>query len=147
MQQHTLQRKTSRQRSQRVGRGGTRGKTSGRGHKGQKARAGHKIRPAVRDAIKQIPKLRGESASGRNYKAPKPVGVNVAMLQSAFEKGGEVTPQTLVEAGVCRKRGGKYPKVKILGTGELTAQVSVSGCTVSATAAKKITAAGGSVAS
>ena len=51
---HRLKRK-----AQRVGRGGKRGTTSGKGTKGQKARAGHRIRPAERDLIIRIPKLRG----------------------------------------------------------------------------------------
>ena len=59
MQLHQLQPKHSKKRKKIVGRGGKRGKTSGRGHKGQKARAGHRIRPEERDAIKKIPKKRG----------------------------------------------------------------------------------------
>ena len=51
---HRLKRKAPR-----VGRGGKRGTTSGKGTKGQKARAGHRIRPAERDLIIRIPKLRG----------------------------------------------------------------------------------------
>ncbi|OIO49751.1 MAG: hypothetical protein AUJ39_00315 [Parcubacteria group bacterium CG1_02_42_13] len=43
----------------RIGRGGKRGTYSGRGTKGQKARAGHRIRPAERDLIQRLPKLRG----------------------------------------------------------------------------------------
>lgn len=64
MQFHTLQSKTKRKTSKQVGRGGTRGKTSGRGTKGQNARAGHKNRPELRDVIKRIPKLRGR---GKNF--------------------------------------------------------------------------------
>lgn len=63
MQFHTLKRKTPNYKSQQVGRGGTRGKTSGRGTKGQNARAGHKNRPELRDTIKRVPKLRGRGKS------------------------------------------------------------------------------------
>ncbi len=63
MQFHNLQAKTQRKFSKQVGRGGTRGKTSGRGTKGQNARAGHKKRPEMRDIIKRIPKLRGRGKS------------------------------------------------------------------------------------
>lgn len=63
MQFHTLKVKTKRRRARQVGRGGTRGKTSGRGTKGQNARAGHKKRPELRDFIKRIPKLRGRGKS------------------------------------------------------------------------------------
>ena len=59
MQLHNLQSKTKRKKSRQVGRGGTRGKTSGRGTKGQNARAGRKKRPELRDFIKRFPKLRG----------------------------------------------------------------------------------------
>lgn len=63
MQFHNLQAKTKRKHARQVGRGGTRGKTSGRGTKGQNARAGHKKRPELRDIIKRIPKLRGRGKS------------------------------------------------------------------------------------
>ena len=63
MQFHTLKRKTKNKKARQVGRGGTRGKTSGRGTKGQNARAGHKKRPELRDLIKRIPKLRGRGRS------------------------------------------------------------------------------------
>ena len=59
MQFHSLKRKTPNKKSKQVGRGGTRGKTSGRGTKGQNARAGRKKRPELRDFIKRVPKLRG----------------------------------------------------------------------------------------
>lgn len=63
MQFHTIKRKTPNKKSKQVGRGGTRGKTSGRGTKGQNARAGHKKRPELRDAIKRVPKLRGRGVN------------------------------------------------------------------------------------
>jgi ribosomal protein L15 len=63
MQFHTLKSKTKRRHARQVGRGGTRGKTSGRGTKGQNARAGHKKRPELRDFIKRVPKLRGRGKS------------------------------------------------------------------------------------
>jgi large subunit ribosomal protein L15 len=59
MQLHTLKPRTARQKSRQVGRGGKRGKTAGRGTKGQNARAGRKKRPEIRDFIKRFPKLRG----------------------------------------------------------------------------------------
>ena len=63
MQFHTLKAKTKRKHTRQVGRGGTRGKTSGRGTKGQNARAGRKKRPEMRDIIKRMPKLRGRGKS------------------------------------------------------------------------------------
>ena len=63
MQFHTLKRKTKNKKKKLVGRGGTRGKTSGRGTKGQNPRAGRKKRPELRAFIKRVPKLRGRGKS------------------------------------------------------------------------------------
>lgn len=63
MQWHSIKPKTKRKRSAQVGRGGKRGKTSGKGTKGQNARAGRKKRPELRDFIKRFPKLRGRGKS------------------------------------------------------------------------------------
>ena len=71
MQFHNLKSKTKRKSKRQVGRGGKRGKTSGRGTKGQNARAGHKKRPELRDFIKRIPKLRGRGKSSfKSFKKP-----------------------------------------------------------------------------
>ncbi len=74
MQFHTLKRKTANKKSRQVGRGGTRGKTSGRGTKGQNARAGHKNRPELRDFIKRVPKLRGRGKNSNKSRQVKLVG-------------------------------------------------------------------------
>ena len=74
MQFHTLQSKTKRKRARQVGRGGTRGKTAGRGTKGQNARAGGKKRPELRDIIKRIPKLRGRGRSSLKSFRPNLAG-------------------------------------------------------------------------
>ncbi len=149
MQANTLKAVHPSKKSPRVGRGGKRGKTSGRGTKGQKARSGHKIRPEIRDLIKKIPKLRGHGKnrargvhSGRKTITP----VNLATLESAFSAGDTVTPVVLVKKGIVNKRSGRLPSVKILGTGEITKALAISGCTVSAAAKAAIEKAGGSVA-
>lgn len=59
MQLHELQPNHGYADRKRIGRGGKRGNTSGRGQKGQKSRAGRRIRPAERDLIQRLPKLRG----------------------------------------------------------------------------------------
>jgi ribosomal protein L15 len=59
MQIHNLKRKHKNKKDRIVGRGGKHAKTSGRGGKGQTARAGNKRRPELRDIIKKLPKLRG----------------------------------------------------------------------------------------
>ena len=74
MQFHNLRSKTKRKKSRQVGRGGTRGKTSGRGTKGQNARAGRKKRPELRDIIKHLPKLRGRGKSSLKSRKTHLVG-------------------------------------------------------------------------
>ncbi len=59
MQLHELRPQYKNKDKKRIGRGGGRGNYSGRGQKGQRSRAGHKIRPAIRDLIRRLPKLRG----------------------------------------------------------------------------------------
>ncbi|HYD93151.1 MAG TPA: 50S ribosomal protein L15 [Candidatus Paceibacterota bacterium] len=147
MQSNTLAPKNARIKSPRVGRGGKRGKTSGRGTKGQKARSGRKMRPEMRDLIKKLPKLRGHgknrSRTVRNRAGFVPV--NLAALEAIFDNGATVTPAVLVDKGLARVRGGRMPRVKILGTGELTKALSVSGCAASDSAKAAIEKAGGSV--
>jgi large subunit ribosomal protein L15 len=68
---HTIKPTTKNKSKKRIGRGGKRGTYSGKGMKGQKSRAGRKIRPAIRDLIQRTPKLRGarnKSARYRNIK-------------------------------------------------------------------------------
>ncbi|OHA92238.1 MAG: hypothetical protein A3J09_02040 [Candidatus Zambryskibacteria bacterium RIFCSPLOWO2_02_FULL_51_21] len=77
MQFHTLKRKTPNKTSRQVGRGGTRGKTAGRGTKGQNARAGHKNRPELRDVIKRVPKLRGRGKSSLKSFQPRLTGATL----------------------------------------------------------------------
>lgn len=141
MQIHTLQRNTPQKASKLVGRGGRRGKTSGRGHKGQKARAGHKIRPEVRDMIKKIPKLRGYNFKSIQKKA---IVVNVSRLE-VFGKGAVITPEFLFTKRIISTKKDLKCGVKILGNGELTVALTVKGCYVSESAAEKIKAAGGEV--
>ena len=116
MQIHQLKPNHYGRKSRRVGRGGKRGTTSGRGTKGQKARAGHKIRPAERDIIKKIPKLRGYKFKSFRL---KPTVINLSLLVGKFSAGEEVSPATLLKKGLIRRIKGELPKVKILGNGEL----------------------------
>ena len=143
---HTLQRDNPNKKSRQVGRGGRRGKTSGRGTKGQKARGNTKIRPAMRDIIKKIPKKRGfgKNRARGTYVKPELAIINVAVL-ATLGKNAVVNPETLVTAGIISPRLAKNG-VKILGTGNLDIAVTVSKCAVSAVAKEKIIAAGGSVA-
>jgi len=149
MQLHELKPTATRKLAKRIGRGGKRGKTSGRGHKGQKARAGNSSRPEMREHIKKLPKLRGHGihrAKTVNAEKAEVVVVNVATLETTFDAGAEVSPKTLVASGVIRGMRKQAPLVKILGNGELKKKLSVAGCQVSASAKEKIEQAGGSVA-
>jgi len=144
MQLHELQRATKNKREKRVGRGGKRGKTSGRGTKGQKARAGHRIRPDYREQLKKLPKLRGYNAKSIQ---DKPTAVNVGQLEKFFSTGDTITPALLVERKLVRgRKGTKKVLVKILGEGELTKKFTIAKCAVSASARAKIEAVGGTIA-
>lgn len=133
----------ARKKRKRIGRGpssGT-GKTSGKGHKGQKARAGYtKVRGFEGG---QMPLYRRMPKRGFNHQDRFPLAiVNVDTLDAAFEAGAEVAPDILVEKGLVDfRRGG----VKILGRGEITKKFTVRAHAVTASARAKIEAAGGSV--
>ena len=129
--------------AKRVARGGKRGKTAGRGTKGQKARAGHRLRPEMRDIIKKYPKLRGYKFKAFHAESAP---VNLGVLEVAFSSGDAVNPETLYGKKLIKKEGGRMPKVKILGTGALTKKLTVSNCAVSASAKAAIEKAGGSIA-
>lgn len=148
MQLHQLTRKTANKKSVQVGRGGKRGKTAGRGTKGQKARAGRRMRPELRDIIKKIPKKRGhgKNRAKSTYDKPKAVTVNLSVIELAFDSGAIVSPVTLIEKGILTSKRTSNSGVKILGTGILTKKITISGCDVSAGAREKIESVGGSVA-
>ena len=124
----------------RVGRGeGSKGKTSGRGTKGTKAR--YQVRIGLEggnlNSIMRAPKLRG-------FKNPFRVEyqvVNLAKLASLYPKGGDVTVDDLVAKGAVRK--GEL--VKVLGDGEIAVKLNVAVNKVSGSAEQKIVAAGGTV--
>src|SRR3954466_6681426 len=100
MQINNLQRKTANKKRMIVARGGKRGKTAGRGTKGQKARAGHKIRPEIRDIIKRIPKLRGRGKNSNLTIQEKPIALNIDALELAFASGETVSRTSLLDHGL-----------------------------------------------
>jgi large subunit ribosomal protein L15 len=85
MQIHNIKRKTPNKKVMIVGRGGKRGKTSGRGGKGQTARSGHKVRPEWRDFIKRMPKLRGYSFQSITGVRNPVVAINLDLINAAFK--------------------------------------------------------------
>lgn len=141
MQLNNLKRKNPNKKARQVGRGGTRGKTSGRGGKGQTARAGNKRRPQMRDIIKKLPKLRGYRFNSITTKFSP---INVGAL-NVFDSGAVVSPETLFEKKLIRRIGGGFPAVKILGSGEISKKLSITNCHVSTSAREKIEKAGGEI--
>lgn len=128
---------------QRIGRGGKRGSYSGRGVKGQKSRAGRRIRPAERELILRIPKHRGFH---NKPKSEKPFIVNLSILDVLIKRiGGKaaIAPEALVAAGVVSKayRG----KIKILGNGAITSAAAFKGFVFSEGAKEKVKKAGGKI--
>src|SRR3989344_2679157 len=114
MQIHELKPRHPSRDKKRVGRGGKRGTTSGRGTKGQKARSGRRIRPQFRDVFVKIPKLKGYKVKLR----PSKIGVvNVKDLERVFGDNAVISPEFLIEKGFVRKIPAKVPDVKILGAG------------------------------
>src|SRR5690348_6766814 len=118
MQLNNLIPRTKNKRVMIVGRGGKRGKTSGRGGKGQTARAGNKRRPELRDFIKRIPKLRGRGVSPHKSIETKPFIINLSVIDALSKDGMVISPKTLIEMKAVSTYEGRIPAVKILSDGE-----------------------------
>ena len=140
MQLHELKPKHKNKDKKRVGRGGKKGTTSGKGTKGQSSRAGRKMVPIIRELIKRYPKLRGYKF--RRFKEKFAI-VNIGTLEKTFKEGDHISPKILLEKRLIRKIKGKTPKVKILGKGELTKKLAFSNCQISKPAKEKIEKTGG----
>ena len=146
MQLHELRPQHKLKKKKRVGRGGKHGTYSGRGVKGQKARAGGKFPPSIREIIKRYPKLRGYRQRHRalNAKLTKVV-LNVETLERKFNLGDKVSPEILLERKIIRNMRGRMPKVEILGKGEIRKTLIIEGCEVSKSAKEKIEKVGGTI--
>ncbi len=141
----------SRKARKRLGRGlgSGKGRYSGRGIKGQKARSGsHKMRAGFEGG--QMPLyMRVGKQRGSTSKDAMPIGpfrtstapVNVGSLD-AFDDGAEVTPEALVEKGLIRNT---KTDVKLLGNGDLSKKLTIRVHAISATAREKVEKAGGTV--
>lgn len=129
--------------SKRIGRGhgSGQGKTAGKGHKGQKARAGRGMRPGFEGG--QMPLQRRIPKRGFvNIFRTEMAIVNTASLEKAFNAGETVTIEALVEKGLVKK---VLDGVKVLGNGELTKALTVQANAFSESAKQKIEAAGGKI--
>lgn len=125
-----------------MGRGGKKGTYSGKGGKGQTARAGSKVKPLIRELLKRYPKVRGYRAQIKENVVSV---VRLDDLERAYEARSQVTPETLRERGLVSRVKGRVPAVKILATGTITKALLLKGCLVSAKAKEAIEKAGGSV--
>jgi large subunit ribosomal protein L15 len=138
----------SHKQQRRVGRGhgSGRGKTAGRGTKGQKARTGGTIHRAFNGGqtrlSKRLPFMRGLGNSNIAFRHDYAI-INVTDLE-LFETGTHVTPDALITIGLMTKTEGKG-LVKILGNGEVDRALTVRAHKFSASARAKIEAAGGTV--
>jgi len=146
MQTHQLKPIHKPQKPQRKGRGGKSGTYSGRGIKGQSARAGRKMKPIIRDLIKRYPKLRGYrfKSPGLNAKLQLAV-LNLDILDKKFNAGDKINPEMLLEKKLIRKIEGKLPRVKILAKGKITKALNIEDCIFSKSAKEKIIKAGGKI--
>ena len=135
---HPAEGSTSAQKRLGRGSGSGLGKTSGKGHKGAKARSGGGKRPGFEGGqmplYRRVPKRGFNNVFGTEY-----AEVNVERLE-VFENGETVNAQALLEKKIIRK---ELDGVKILGGGELTKKLTVQAAKFSASAKEKIEAAGG----
>ncbi|MBI2063846.1 MAG: 50S ribosomal protein L15 [Candidatus Yanofskybacteria bacterium] len=145
MQLHQLKSTTKNKKRKRVGRGGKRGTYSGHGSKGQKSRAGARIRPGFRGGDNPIwklfPKQRGATKKvdikhrAFQVKYSKPAIINLDVLSSNFQDNESVSPAILLKKRIINSS--KYG-VKVLSGGELTKKLNFSGFKFSKSAKEKI---------
>lgn len=152
MQLHTIS-SANKKSKKRIGRGGKRGTFSGRGTKGQKSRAGHRIRPAIRDLILRLPKRRGYK---NRPKSEKPFIVSLSELEAKLkllsgEKKmlhGEQSRTIEIDRAFLKELGilpaSYIGAVKIL-AGKIEMPISVKGIKISKSAKEKVEKAGGNV--
>lgn len=128
-------------RRKRVGRGtgSGRGKTCGRGHKGQRSRAGYSVHPTFEGG--QMPLVRRVPKRGFHNRWARTVAVvNLRDLEEKFDDGAEVNPESLKARNLAK---GRYDLLKVLADGQLTKRLTVSAHKFSRQAAEKILQAGG----
>jgi large subunit ribosomal protein L15 len=144
MKLHSLPK--SKKAPQRIGRGGKRGHTAGRGTKGQKSRSGRRLRPAERDLILRIPKMRGYQNKAKSDKATIFSLETLSNNLKSHTKAGtplEIDIAFLKTAGLLAKSFSGT--VKILSDGEIAFPVSIKGIAVSKSTKEKVEKAGGKI--
>jgi large subunit ribosomal protein L15 len=142
MQIHQIKKISGQKSKKRVGRGGKRGTYSGKGVKGQKSRAGRKMRPEWRDFLKSLPKRRGYANIG--FKA-QPQILNLEKINKIFKDGDLINPVSLLKSGLILREKGKKLVIKILSDGDLKKKLNFKDVKLSAGAKEKIKKAGGTI--
>jgi len=155
MQLHNIKPSHKSKKKKRIARGGKRGGYSGRGSKGQKSRAGAKIRPAIRDLIVKFPKQRGRAKHSFKSLVEKPVVLNLNVLEKNFKNGEIISPITLFKKRLITKKESVISKIKILNSGEIfslreiprrgTKKLTFHNVLLSKSARVKIEKAGGTI--
>lgn len=118
------------------------GKTSGRGHKGQKARSGGAIRPGFEGGQMPLHRRLPKKGFSNDQFRDKIVTVNLSDLEERFENGATVNEASLRQAGLIR---GSFDAIKVLGAGGISLKLTVEVDKISATAKEKLEKAGGTV--
>ncbi len=128
----------------RVGRGGKRGGTSGRGHKGQLARSGPSLPPVFEGGQMQLTRrLPKRGFNNKNFETTY-LTVNIKDLERVFKAGDTVNNESLVEHGLIKPSRSRREKlVKVLGSGKLSKKLTVTAHAFSKSASAAIEAQGG----
>ncbi len=145
MQLHNIKPSHKTKKKKRIARGGKRGGYSGRGIKGQKSRAGAKIRPAIRDLITKFPKQRGRAKHVFKSLVKKHVVLNLRDIEKKFRNGEIVNPATLFKKKLITGKESAISKIKILGDGEISKKLAFHNVLLSKSARVKIEKADGTV--
>lgn len=119
------------------------GKTSGKGHKGQRARSGGSIRPGFEGGQMPLHRRLPKKGFSNVRFGKKSAVVNVSDLEARFEAGQVVNEAALRETGLVK---GGCDFVKVLGNGELSKSLTIEGLALSASAREKVEKAGGNIA-
>ncbi|MDD3098374.1 MAG: uL15 family ribosomal protein [Candidatus Pacebacteria bacterium] len=145
MQTHQLKKpnnKSSERKKRRIGRGGKRGTYSGKGIKGQKSRAGAKIRPQIRETVLKFPKRRGVYF---NPLKKSPIIVKLENIIVAFPEGGIIDPKKLIKSNLIKVSKGDHRQIKILGAIDLSQNYTIKNCLTSHKVKEAIEKAGGKI--
>ena len=142
MQLNQIKSKLPRPSKKRVGRGGKKGTYSGRGLKGQKARAGNHFEPIIRPLIKRFHKLKGVKFPSSSWEK---VALSLDDLEKNFAEGETVSLKTLREKKIVVLKAGQKVKVKILNTGQLKKKLIFEGCQFSKAAREAVEKTGSQI--